>query len=626
MRKRYYLILILIVLTISSFVCLNYMQQMSVRFVINADIERDANPYISINMENSENKVCMWQDEVSGKAYFFLPSCVRHHKIRFDDLSGNHVVIDGKPFETGDTFTWEEDSEYQVQIADSTHEIHTYELIFMKSDNIPAVFINTESGSMEYLNENKENAEKGSICIVCEDGNTEYQGDLERISGHGNSTWEYEKKPYSIKLSEKYPLCGLDKGDRWRLLALWREGSKMDNKVAMDLAQEMGMAYSTQGVWVDLYLNGEYTGSYLLAESVSVGDGRVDIYDLEKDNKRYNADIDQAVSYEEENSKGYLIKNGNDITGGYLIEKDHPKHYAEETSGFETSGGNKFTINSPEHASVEEVEYIQDYVENIDQMVQNGDPEVWQYLDLDSFAKRFVLDEVSLNTDSGLTSMFFYKEKGDDKLYSGPTWDYDNAFGERNTDSERGYDYEYTVVDICENSTNNLNWYARLYETPEMQQRLIEIYTGLMPYFEGLLDQGIDEYVDMIDDSVKMDYARWANENTQENAAGKYADYYANTNYMKYFIAKRLNWLCARWGVDHEEFTTPSSGEMHLVTFANYEGVVGTMQIMDGTELENPLEYDESVYQGWTNQYNGEAYRRQIPIYDDVVFYNGRWG
>lgn len=625
MRKRYYLILILFVLTASGIVYMNQMKLNSVCLEVGSEMWEGVTPYITVSMEHSENRICLWQDEEDGKAYFFLPSCVSHHKVRFGDLGGSSVRVDGELFEGGDSFAWEEGREYQMQITNDAYEVRTYAVTFMKSENIPAVFINTESGGMEYLNADKDNEETGDICVVREDGNTEYQGTLERISGRGNSTWEYEKKPYAIKLSEKYPLCGLDKSDRWRLLALWREGSKMDNKIAMDLAQEMGMAYSVQGTWVDLYLNGEYNGNYLLTESVSVGDGRVDIYDLEKDNKQYNANIEQALRYEEDSRKGYLIDNGDNITGGYLIEKDHPKHYEVEPNGFVTTAGSQFTINAPSHASAEQVEYISGYVDNIEQMVLSGQQEIWEYLDADSFAKRFILDEVSLNTDTGLTSMYFYKERNDDTLYSGPTWDYDNAFGERNTDSERGYDYEYTVLDICENSSNTLNWYAKLYETPEMQQRVIKIYRDLMPYFDELLDRGIDEYADMIDASVKMDRVLWADKNIQGDSTGKYADYYLNIKYMKYFIAKRLNWLCARWGVNHEEFAVPSSGEMHLVTFANYEGVVGTMEVMDGTELENPPEYDASVFQGWADQYTGEKYRRQIPIYDDIVFYNGRW-
>lgn len=627
MRKRYCLGLVLAVLLTAGLIYVTRMELSSV-VLYPADSGRaGAAPYVSVRMAQGTNNVYMWQNEESGKSYFFLPSCVTHHKIKLGDFGGGSVRIDGQLFESGDVFAWEEDREYRLQITDDTYEACTYALTFMKSENIPAVFINTESGSMEYLHEDKGNEETGDICVVREDGNTEYQGSLDRISGRGNGTWEYEKKAYSIKMSEKYPLCGLDKGNKWCLLALWREGSKVDNKIAMDIAEEMGLAYSAQGTWVDLYLNGEYAGNYLLTESVSVGEGRVDITDLEQENRQYNVDIDSAAAYEEEDNKGYLIENGDDITGGYLIEKDHPAYYESEKCGFLTSAGDQFTINAPKHASKEQVRYMRDYMENIEQLAQSGQPEVWEYLDVDSFVRRFLLDEISFDIDTGVTSMFFYKERGDDKLYSGPGWDYDHSFGDgaANRLDNAGYDYERSVIEECAERPLRLKWYVYLYDTPQMQQHMIEAYTDLLPFFEELLDHRIDEYMEMIDASVRMDRILWEGRDAKGHSDGKYSDYHANVRYTKFFIAKRLNWLCARWGVDHEEFMTPSSGEMHTVTFENFEGVVGTMEIMDGEELENPLEYDGSVFQGWENQYTGESYRKQIPINEDTVFYNPRW-
>ena len=34
-----------------------------------------------------------------------------------------------------------------------------------------------------------------------------------------------------------------------------------------------------------------------------------------------------------------------------------------------------------------------------------------------------------LNYDFGVTSMYFYKDMGDQKLYAGPVWDYDGCMG-----------------------------------------------------------------------------------------------------------------------------------------------------------------------------------------------------
>lgn len=313
----------------------------------------DAAPVLYVRADGSENRVALWQDEERQQAYFFLPSCVKGRSVSLEDTGDASVRIDGRLLDAGESFTWEEDKSYQLQITDASYEQYVYQVAFMESDHIPAMFIDTASGRLDYLHDDKENEETGKICVVREDGITEYQDELPRISGRGNSTWEYEKKPYALKLKAPYPLCGLNKSDRWRLLALWREGSRLDNKIAMDISEALGLAYTPQGTWVDLYLNGEYRGIYLLTESVSVGEGRVDIYDLEKENKRLNPSIGQGTAgrYEEEDSKGYLLENGAETDGGYLIEKDHPKHWEAEENGFLTSRGDNFTINAPRHAS-----------------------------------------------------------------------------------------------------------------------------------------------------------------------------------------------------------------------------------------------------------------------------------
>lgn len=622
MRKRYLLVGILAILTLAGVCGIRYADAR--RAVLQIDARKT--PYIDVRTGQGSSAVRPWGGDNDSRSWFFLPSCVQSHKIAVGDLAGCSVWMDGRRLQEGAVFTWEEGAGYRMQIVGPEEEVQTYELSFMKSENIPAIFIDTASGSMAYLHENKENEETGEIRVVREDGNTEYQGRLERISTRGNSTFVYSKKPYGIKLSEKYPLCGMDKGDKWKLLALCREGSKMDNKIALDIAEQLGIAYHIQGTWTDLYLNGEYAGIYLLTESVSVGDGRIEITDLEKENKRYCDDIDQAQTYQEEDNKGYLIDDEGDITGGYLIEKDYPGHYEAENCGFTTSAGDQFTVQEPAHASARQIQYIQSFVEDIDRMVQNHDDNVWEYLDMESLGKRYLTDEISLNTDAGLTSLFFYKERGDDTLYTGPAWDYDNAFGERNSDAESGYDYDDSVRNICLQEDIRLKWYAQLYDDARFRQYVAGVYEELLPYLEELLDAGIDRYAQQIRASVGMDAVRWQEMyGAEQGAGGKFADFDANVKYTKYFIARRLNKLCAEWGVAHEEFVPPSSGEMHTVTFANRDGVVDVIEVMDGAEFDYLPEYDASAYQGWTYRYNDEKVRRQIPVYDDILIYNSRW-
>ncbi|MBD5517811.1 MAG: hypothetical protein HDR07_04745 [Lachnospiraceae bacterium] len=624
MRKRNRMGIMLAVLIVAAAGYLYFFRQCNILLQVDGEL-----PCVEIRMAQSENQVRMWFSEETEKGYFFLPSCVKNYQVSLGDTGENSVRIDGDLYREGDVFTWEEGCSYELQVTDPSYQSVTYEIAFLKSANIPAMFIATESGGLEYLHEDKENEEPGNLCVVRADGTAEYQGELLRISGRGNSTWEYEKKPYALKLPKAYPLCGLNKGDRWRLLALWNEGSKLDDKIAMDLAQELGLAYSMQGTWVDLYLNGEYRGIYLLTESVTVGEGRVNIYDLDKENKRRNASIAQGTAerYEEENNKGYVLENGEDISGGYLIEKDHPEHYVAEENGFVTSRGDPFTINAPRHASREQVAYIQNCVETIDQLIQSGDPEVWEKMDLVSFTDRFLVDEIAMEKDAGSTSMFFYKDRGDEKLYSGPAWDYDRAFGEDGGSDGIYTNYTETNVNNNERLAIALNWYQKLYDMPEFQRCIAEKYAKTLPFFEKLLHTGIDSYADQIRASVAMDDARWESvRQFGEDGTSRYQNYDANVSYTKYFLANRLNYLCERWGVPHDAFAAPASGEVHRLTFSVYEGVVETIEVMDGEPLSYTPDYDGNVYQGWSIKRTGESVNSYIPVYEDMELYNAKWG
>lgn len=66
-------------------------------------------PCLTIRTGGSENKVFLWQDEETG--YFFLPSCVKNHKVRLEDGGENSVRIDGELLKPGETFVWEENTE-----------------------------------------------------------------------------------------------------------------------------------------------------------------------------------------------------------------------------------------------------------------------------------------------------------------------------------------------------------------------------------------------------------------------------------------------------------------------------------------------------------------------------------
>lgn len=586
------------------------------------ELSDDDNISVLLTANNKQQRIYPWYNELDDKYYFFLPAFCRSNVFYFNNQAEEDKVIflNGVDGQSGSKFPLQEKEPYQLEIRAEDANVE-YNIIFLQSENLPAVFVDTDSGNMEYIHENKENEEEGSIDIVTVDGNVEYSGRLSKISGRGNSTWEQVKKPYAIKLQEEMPLLGMANGDKWCLLAGLREGAKMNDKVAFDIAELVGLDCSPQCTWIDLYLNGEYAGIYLLTESVSVGQGRVNIHDLETENREINSNIKDADTFDEGNVKGYIIDNSNNISGGYLFEKDFTDYWENEPAGFMDSNNNTFSIKSPQHASKEQVEYLFRYVQSISDMLNDGNIEYRNYIDIESFAQKFIVDEIALSFDVNVTSMFYYKNINDDLLYAGPVWDFDLAFGEGNGD---WVDYEHSILNPSRDSHIILDWYTKLYGDEVFRTKVIEIYSDTLPRMEELIETKIDIYADYIRKSVELDKIRWDHLNNDESVPGHYTEFDNNVRYLQFFLAKRLNYLNERWNIDYNDLMLPTQEGTHEITFWLDGELIETRTVADGELLQELPYLDENAFWGWYFTYNDEKYWVHLPIYEDTAFYARR--
>ena len=82
------------------------------------------------------------------------------------------------------------------------------------------------------------------------------------IRGRGHSSWKGDKKPYKIKLDEKLSLMGMPKNKHWALLKFWPP-----TMAGMKLGELMGMAWTPSTKPIEVVLNGDYIGLYLLTET-----------------------------------------------------------------------------------------------------------------------------------------------------------------------------------------------------------------------------------------------------------------------------------------------------------------------------------------------------------------------
>jgi hypothetical protein len=459
---------------------------------------------VEVRADSAAQHITPWYDEQQDIYYFFMPAFVNDSILFFDEIGNAGISIDGEHYRRGGSFSWESGAVYQFR--DKNSDL-AYRVSFMKSENIPALFVNTDSGSMEYLNSDKENEEAGHLVSVTADGNVEYNGRLKKLSGRGNSTWDSYKKPYSVTLPDTYSLCGLEAGRKWNLLALTYESDKIHSKLVYDMAQELGMQYAVQCTWVDLYCNGEYQGLYLLTEAVTVGDGRVEIQEL--------------------------TENDTDISGGYFLEKEIASSVLETNVGVYTKYAS-FIVHNPKQPTEEQLNYISGYMNWVETKILAGDGSYRDCVDEDSFAAHLILENIALDDDGMVRSTFFYKDKGDDKLYLGPVWDYDRSMGEGYTND---YDSPVFMAGMDE-------WYQALYEDEYFRDSVKMKYQNLRSYLQYVLDDRIDNCADEIRASRAMDAII---ERANKGSAPRLDEAVCN---LKAYLAGRLEYLDGLWGED----------------------------------------------------------------------------
>ena len=250
-------------------------------------------------------------------------------------------------------------------------------IVWMYSENIPAVFIDTESGIMEQIHADKNVREAGKISVLEADGNTSFHMPLAYIKSRGNTSFtSFEKKPYQIKLVDSVSFLGMDAAKKWIFISNAPDTTLLRNALSRNLANHLGLAQSDEGVFVDLYLNGEYAGNYYVTEKVEVNKNRLPITDLEEATEIVNDNMDLS-SYETvwtDTTKATDIpQDPVDITGGYLIERDFDSRFLSEVeindSYFITEAKESFIVRSPEYVSEKQMAYINGYVQSVENAI-----------------------------------------------------------------------------------------------------------------------------------------------------------------------------------------------------------------------------------------------------------------
>lgn len=492
---------------------------------------------------DEDSRINWWRSDLDGNYYLFLPDGVDASALTVD-FGFSSLSVDGKELKSGEkTDAFSGKGSHSV-IADG----QSYTVVVLESDNLPAVYIETESGSLDQIHADKDYKEKGSF-VAYENGVKTYDASLDYIKGRGNSTWMLSKKPYNIKFESKTNLFGLGKAKKFSLIASANEQSLIRNKITYDLAEDVGLLYSSKSQHIDLYINGTYEGNYLVCESVEVGSNRVDIADLEDLNEEANPGIDieacalagtrgKESGYVADSRKWVEIPNDPaDISGGYLIEFEMYARYFMEVSGFVTKKGQPITMKSPEYASKAEIEYISSFYQEFEDAVYSETgynalgKHYTEYIDMDSWAKMYLIQEFAMNLDAARTSFYLVKPQGEDKLYASPVWDFDYSYGKKYT----GYRIDNTNPELWATRDDYLTdtrtgfGVSKLPDLPTVLNTLCghdDFMTAVKKEWKDTflkeLDtertDSINALIDSLESSAVMDAIRWNRYKTTDTA------------------------------------------------------------------------------------------------------------
>ena len=348
-----------------------------------------------------------------------------------------------------------------------------YTVVVMQS-KLPSVYIDLEGTTLNEIHADKTEKHKGnSIYIMsANDAHDLAVEDTLQIQGHGSFAWQqYDKKAYEIRFHEKTSVLGLEEAQTWTLLANAADDSMMRSQLVYTTAEKLGMDFVPSFEYVDLWIEGEYRGTFLLGEKVELGDSRLN---LENDaGALFVSDGDDAS-----NQNAWFLC---DILNRYFavkqIVKEEDARIQQAAADFDEdlSAFVRYLYETPAHEIT---------LEKLSAMI-----------DVDAFAKYYLIHEFTLNRESFAADLYWYQDGGDDVIHLGPIWDFDTCMGNNGEPNTASCGDSYVL-------------FHYLLAIPEFRTRTQELWEQYRPVLCGMAGE-IDTLQAHIADSAAMNYARW---------------------------------------------------------------------------------------------------------------------
>lgn len=402
-------------------------------------------------------------------------------------------VTDEPRFET-EEFSKKQIRHYLCELNTDGPEYYERELFAVGFTGLPVIRITTENGEKI---RSAEDYIPGTMTVLHEDSVLELPI---TIKGRGNATFNYPKKPYTVKLEEKTELLDMGKVKKWALLAGYCDKTLLRAAVGFQTSDLLDMAYTPDYRYVDLVINGQYLGNYILTETVKEEAKQLDI--------------------------------GED---GYLLEEtqygtDDPLFFTEMRSlryRFRYPDGEKVTAEIMESVSAE-INRMEQALLNLD-----ADAEIPGQVDTDSWVNWFLVQNILANLD---TNRYYYRIDSDSKICMGPVWDFEWSLGIGWYYGDRpNPEHKMTV---------NTAYLRKLLENKAFRQRLKERWKEIWPDLTENLIGFMNETVRTIKYSRRLNFYRWWIMDQRISAGGMpLGSYEAEVECDETYLREHIRWL-----------------------------------------------------------------------------------
>lgn len=387
--------------------------------------------------------------------------------------------------------------------------------------SLPFVFIDVNKNALNSVNDSYRDGSnakvKASVEVTSRIGDsTNTSSGI--ISPRGSATWHlYKKKPYSLKLTYKNDMFKLGDYKKYNLLANASDKTLLKNEVFFDLANAIGLDYTPKITNVNMFFNNHYKGVYSISTKVK--------------DKKIPMDLDQG---------DYLICWGSPRANDVIY---YDCDFWTDDSDIAENSGAYVSLEWPEEGEYTKAtkEKVQKIVQNyIDVLEGRKEGKLSDYVDLESLAKYYWIQEIGMNSDGWYRSTYTYYKKNTGKLYYGPLWDMEFVLGANVTKNDISFRDPKGWV-IRRNA-----YYVPLFKNEEFVKEVERVYYDYN--IEDKMYKSYNNFCDKVDDlslEGEINYQLWYNEGSFYDTitvddANTYSDY---CKIKIDFYKERIDWI-----------------------------------------------------------------------------------